>query len=263
MFNLKFFLKSIFVKLNIIIIIIILSACSTNDSTIQDKTINASDPLEGMNRMIFSFNQGVDKAVLAPVAKGYRYILPKEVRKGVRNFLSNLSEPWTTINSTLQGDVSNAGTSLARFMINSTVGVLGIFDVASSVGFKKQKEDFGQTLAVSGVGPGPYIIIPLLGPSTSRDVLGKVVSLFADPVTYVLHREDHDSWIWIGTALRGLDFREQNLEKIDNLKASSVDFYATIRSLYLERRSRMIANQPTDDKDPFQDFELDVLREIQ
>ena len=197
--------------------------------------------------------------MLAPLAKGYRIILPKEVRTGVRNFFNNLKEPWTSINSALQGDLKNTGHSIARFCLNTTVGLLGIFDVATHLGFEKQKEDFGQTLAVYGVGSGPYLVLPLLGPSTLRDAIGRVTGFVADPVTVALNREGKEDWVWIGTALKGIDFREQNLEKIDNLEATSVDFYATIRSLYLERRNRMIRNQAADnqDQDPFQEFDVE------
>ena len=125
------------------------------------------------------------------------------------------------------------------------------------MGLQKQKEDFGQTLAVYGVGPGPYLVLPFLGPSTVRDAHWKSYSLYADPVTLALERNNKDEWIWIGMAIKGIDFREQNLEKIDNLNATSVDFYATLRSLYLERRSSMIRNQSIDKTDPFQDFDVE------
>ena len=137
------------------------------------------------------------------------------------------------------------------------LGLLGIFDVATSLGYKKQKEDLGQTLAVYGVDPGPYLVLPLLGPSTVRDAIGKVTGFIADPVTIALNQDGKENWIWIGTAVNGIDFREQNLEKIDNLEATSVDFYATIRSLYLERRNRMIRNQSADEQDPFQEFDIE------
>jgi len=168
-----------------------------------------------------------------------------------------LKEPWTSINAALQGDFKNSGTSILRFGLNTTVGLLGIFDVATSLGFEKQKEDFGQTLAVYGVEPGPYLVLPLLGPSTVRDALGKVTGFVADPVTIALNKDGKENWLWIGTAVNGIDFREQNLEKIDNLEATSVDFYATIRSLYLERRNRMIRNQSADEQDPFQEFDIE------
>ena len=230
---------------------------SVDNNVIIDSTPEAEDPWESLNRGTFAFNQKFDKYLLSPMAKGYRFIFPSEIRTGVRNFLSNLTEPWSSINAALQGDLKNTGNTLARFLINSTVGLLGIFDVAKEIGFEKQKEDFGQTLAVHGVGPGPYLVLPFLGPSTFRDALGKVTSLYADPVTLALERNDKDQWIWIGMALKGIDFREQNLEKIDNLNATSVDFYATLRSLYLERRSSMIRNQKIDETDPFQEFDVE------
>ena len=251
--NLRIFLKTI-----ILISFLSLTNCSTNkDNSLVDKTPEAQDPWENLNRGTFAFNQSFDKYLLSPLAKSYRFIFPTEVRTGVRNFLSNLSEPWSSINSALQGDLKNSGTTIARFIINSTLGVLGLFDVATEVGLKKQDEDFGQTLAVHGVGPGPYLMLPFLGPSTLRDALGKVTSFYADPVTVALERNDKNQWIWIGLAVKGVDFREQNLEKIDNLNATSVDFYATLRSLYLERRSSMIRNQSVNETDPFQEFDVE------
>ena len=248
--------------LNIILCcgLIFFTNCSFNNQSqgIVDKTLQSQDPWEGMNRGTFVFNQLFDKYVLSPLAKGYRFVFPGEIRTGVRNFFSNLKEPWTTINSALQGDLKNTGNSLVRFCLNTTVGLLGIFDVASSVGFEKQKEDFGQTLAVYGVNTGPYLVLPFLGPSTVRDAVGKVAGVVGDPVTLALNREGKDDWLWIGTIAKGIDFREQNLEKIDNLQATSVDFYATVRSLSLERRTRMIRNESSDQQDPFQEFDLDL-----
>ena len=252
-YNIKLYLKIL-----VLASFVLITSCSVNENySVIDKTPEAEDPWENLNRGTFAFNQKFDKYLLSPVAKGYRFIFPSEIRTGVRNFLSNLSEPWTSINSILQGDFTNTGNAIARFLINSTAGILGIFDVATEIGFEKQKEDFGQTLAVHGVGPGPYLMLPFLGPSTLRDALGKITSLYADPVTLALERNDKDQWIWSGMAVKGVDFREQNLEKIDNLNATSVDFYATLRSLYLERRSSMIRNQNVNDTDPFQEFDVE------
>ena len=249
----------IFLNFFTVFTFLFLANCATNNNSqnIVDKTPQAQDPWENFNRGTFAFNKVFDKYLLAPLAKGYRIILPTEARKGVRNFFSNLKEPWTSINAALQGDFKNSGTSILRFGLNTTVGLLGIFDVATSLGFEKQKEDFGQTLAVYGVEPGPYLVLPLLGPSTVRDALGKVTGFVADPVTIALNKDGKENWLWIGTAVNGIDFREQNLEKIDNLEATSVDFYATIRSLYLERRNRMIRNQSADEQDPFQEFDIE------
>tara|TARA_B000000532_G_C18794711_1_gene374255 strand:- start:102 stop:866 length:765 start_codon:yes stop_codon:yes gene_type:complete len=246
-----------FIKILVLLTLIFTTNCSVNNSNIVDRTPEAEDPWENFNRGTFSFNQKFDKYLLAPLAKGYRFVFPSEIRTGVRNFLNNLSEPWSSINSALQGNFKNTGNTLARFVINSTLGILGIFDVATEIGFEKQKEDFGQTLAVHGVGPGPYLVLPFLGPSTVRDAIGKVTSIYADPITLALERNNKDEWIWIGMAVKGIDFREQNLEKIDNLNATSVDFYATLRSLYLERRSSMIRNQKIDNADPFQEFDVE------
>jgi phospholipid-binding lipoprotein MlaA len=253
---LKYGYKDI-IKILVIITLIFTTNCSVNNSNIIDRTPEAEDPWENFNRGTFVFNQKFDKYLLAPLAKGYRFVFPSEIRTGVRNFLSNLGEPWSSINSALQGNFKNTGNTLARFVINSTLGILGIFDVATEIGFEKQKEDFGQTLAVHGVGPGPYLVLPFLGPSTVRDAIGKVTSIYADPITLALERNNKDEWIWIGMAVKGIDFREQNLEKIDNLNATSVDFYATLRSLYLERRSSMIRNQKIDNADPFQEFDVE------
>ncbi len=244
----------------ILISFFLLVNCSAHNHSVNESVAEKNekqDPWEGFNRGTFAFNKFFDKYLLAPLAKGYRVILPNEVRTGVRNFFSNLKEPWTSINSALQGDLNNTGNSIARFCLNTTIGILGLFDVATQLGFEKQKEDFGQTLAVYGVGSGPYLVLPLLGPSTVRDAVGQVAGFVADPVTVALNREGKENWIWIGTAVKGIDFREQNLEKIDNLEATSVDFYATVRSLYLERRNRMITNQAADDQDPFQDFDVE------
>ncbi len=251
---------SLFLKVFIFFSFFVVNNCSMNsksDTGLANITAEASDPWENFNRGTHEFNNFFDKYLLSPLAKGYRIVFPKEVRVSFRNFLSNLSEPWTSINSVLQGDIKNTGNSIGRFLVNSTIGILGFFDVATQIGLEKQKEDFGQTLAVHGVEPGPYLVLPFLGPSTLRDALGKVVSFVGDPVTVYLDRNDQNEWIWIGTAMKGIDFREQNLEKIDNLKATSVDFYATLRSLYLERRARMITNQTPNEKDPFQDFDID------
>ena len=252
-------MKFLFKFLLIVSTFFLLANCAVNNNSqnIMDKTQQTQDPWENFNRGTFAFNKVFDKYLLAPLAKGYRIVLPGEVRKGIRNFLSNLKEPWTSINAALQGDFKNSGTSIVRFGLNTTVGLLGIFDVATSLGYKKQKEDFGQTLAVYGVDSGPYLVLPLLGPSTVRDAIGKVTGFIADPVTIALNQDGKENWIWIGTAVNGIDFREQNLEKIDNLEATSVDFYATIRSLYLERRNRMIRNQSADQQDPFQEFDIE------
>ena len=134
----------VFINILVLFTLVFTTNCSVNNSSIVDRTPEAEDPWENLNRGTFAFNQTFDKYLLAPLAKGYRFVFPAEIRTGVRNFLSNLSEPWSSINSALQGDLKNTGNTLARFVINSTIGILGIFDVATEIGFEKQKEDFGK-----------------------------------------------------------------------------------------------------------------------
>ena len=239
----------------IVILACMASGCSTSSNKLNNNVVD--DPLESINRVTFAFNEAVDEAILAPVAKGYRALFPKPIRKGISNFMSNLSQPWGAANSAFQGNFKNAGTAVGRFLINSTIGILGFFDVATDMGLEETKEDFGQTLGVAGVSSGPYLVIPLLGPSNTRDVVGRIAGYFGDPVTFAMRQENHDSWIWIGTAIKGISYREENLERIDNLRMSSVDFYATVRSLYEQRRERLIQNESADSADPFQDIEVE------
>lgn len=196
------------------------------------------DPVETVNRAIYGFNDFLDKILLKPVAEGYRYIVPKPVRKGVHNALSNLKEPVTVLNSALQGDKENSFTSFWRFTINSTWGILGIFDVASEAGLPLREEDYGQTAGVYGAGNGPYLMLPILGPSNARDVFGRVVDTFTDPFNYALHDD-----ATVGRSIvTGIDARERTLDLIDEIKRTSLDPYAAIRSLYTQKRADEIAN---------------------
>lgn len=198
----------------------------------QDYTNEVSDPLESMNRAIYQFNHILDIAILKPVAKTYQFIFPKLVRQGVHNVVINLSEPVTFLNSTLQGDQEQAFTTFWRFAINSTYGLGGVFDVAKDAGLKYRKEDFGQTQAVYGVGQGVYLMLPILGPSNARDAVGLVADAVSDPFTYLLD----DEAMLVTTGVTGLDKRESTLELIDHIESTSLDPYATIRSLYTQKR---------------------------
>ena len=240
-----------------ILIISLLSVCvafATNAES--SNTTDVKDCSEGFNRASFKFNKGLDKAILRPIAIGYRK-LPSGIRTITSNFLGNLSNLVTIPNNALQGDLSKAGTNIARLGINSTVGILGIFDVAKGMGFEKyEKEDFGQTLGVMGSGPGCYIVLPILGPSTARDTVGTVVGMFGgDPWYNVTVRNDtqyfKDSDYYISKGAGGVDFRAKNLEAIDNLEENSMDFYASVKSLYLQDRQRKISNskQTTETQD--------------
>ena len=205
------------------------------------------DCFEGVNRATFAFNQGLDKIIFKPVSKAYRY-LPVPIRKGTGNIVNNLSNLVTIPNNIFQGDFLKAGTNVARLTINSTVGILGIFDVATAMGFVGyEKEDYGQTLGVLGVKEGCYLVLPVLGPSTVRDTVGTLTSFIGgDPWYNVTVRNDtqyvkeSDYYVSRGTA--GVDFRAKNIESFDNLKENSMDFYASVRSLYLQDRQQKILN---------------------
>lgn len=221
--------------------------------------LEASDPLEPMNRAIFSFNQGFDDILLEPAAKFYRQFGPPDIRKGISNFVANWREPVTFVNDVLQGEPHRAGASLVRFLINSTFGLLGMLDTATFWGIEGHSEDFGETFAVWGIGEGPYIMLPILGPSNARDFTGFVVDFFYDPVSMWL---SHKGWTYVRygrLAMRGLIYREENLETLDDLGKSSTDFYATIRSAYRQYREYDINNgvlDTTADDDLFdEDFD--------
>ena len=217
---------------------------------------NIKDCSEGFNRASFKFNQGLDKAILRPIAIGYRK-LPNGLRTITSNFLNNLSNLVTIPNNALQGDIVKAGSNFARLSINSTIGILGMFDVASSMGFEKyEKEDYGQTLGVMGAGPGCYLVLPVLGSTTARDTLGIVGGIVGgDPWYNVTVRNDtqyfKDSDYYISRGAGGVDFRAKNLEAIDNLEENSMDFYASVKSLYLQDRQKKILNskQTTETQD--------------
>lgn len=204
----------------------------------------ANDPMEPMNRAVLDFNLAVDKAVLRPVSVAYREVVPATARTGVHNAVNNLREPWVFVNDVLQGEHDRAAQAMVRFLINSTAGVLGLVDVvAENGGPRHHDEDFGQTLAVWGVGEGPYVMLPLLGPSNLRDASGLVVEHFADPVDVALNRNDLEWATWTRLGVGILDTRTQLLDPLDELERGSLDFYSAIRSVYRQRRASLIANK--------------------
>ena len=223
------------------------NSLSKKDST------QIKDCWEGFNRTAFSFNQGLDAVIFEPIAKVYRQ-LPVPIRKGSGNVVSNLSNLVTIPNNVLQGDFTTAGKNIARLTLNSTVGVLGIFDVATGLGFEEyQKEDYGQTLGALGSGPGCYLVLPVLGPSTARDAMGSVISLIGgDPWYNVTVKNDtqyfSDVDYYTSRGVTGVDFRAKNIESFENLEENSIDFYASVKSLYLQNRAQKIANTPIADK---------------
>ena len=204
----------------------------------------ANDPLEPMNREVFDFNMAVDRAVMKPVAEAYRDYVPQDARDRVRDFLRNLRSPWILANDILQGEAERAGETLARFTLNTAVGLGGLVDVAGRSGIPYHDEDFGQTLAVWGVGEGPYLVLPILGPSNPRDAAGLGSEWLLDPVDFGFRMAGY-SWATYGRGvLDGLDKREEALEPLDEIERTSIDFYSALRSLYRQHREAEIKNQP-------------------
>ena len=202
---------------------------------------------EKLNRATFAFNQVLDGIIFKPVASAYR-VLPSPVKTGVSNTLDNLSNLVTIPNNLLQGDFTEAGVNTGRFLINTTVGVLGIVDVASYIGLREyKKEDYGQSLAKAGVGPGCYIVLPVLGPSTARDTIASVGNFMGGDAWYnVTVRNDtqyfSDFDYYASKVTNGVDFRAKNYDSIENLQENSLDFYASVKSLYLQDRQQKILN---------------------
>lgn len=208
------------------------------DMVVNGETI--SDPFEGGNRVVMKINEGIDKAVLEPVARGYRYVAPKPVRQSVRNFLRNLKSPIIMGNELLQGDFEGFANATGRLVINTLLGVGGLFDLADYGGIPYESEDFGQTLAVWGVGNGPYIVIPIIGPSTMRDGTGMLVDSFADPVRIYMFNHDLEWLHYTRVGVGIVDTREEYLDIIDDLRRNSFDYYAAIRSAYYQRRQALV-----------------------
>ena len=211
------------------------------------------DCFEGLNRATFSLNQGLDKVIFKPVAKGYRN-LPTPIRSGTSNALENISSLVTIPNNILQGEFKKAGINTGRFAVNTTVGILGVFDVATKMNFPEyEREDYGQTFGAWGIGAGCYVVLPVLGPSTVRDAFGSFVNVLGGDPYYnaSVHGNNQylDKDIYMATKIvSGIDFRAKNLESIDNLEKNSMDFYASVRSLYLQDRQQKIRNSdPTID----------------
>jgi len=240
-------------KLTITIISIFLLAFNANAGSDGELVLKKDQPekikdcFEKLNRATFKFNQGLDKAVIKPIAKGYRN-LPDPIQRGTKNAVTNLSNLVTIPNNVLQGDIKSAIINTARLAVNTTVGLLGTIDVANKMGFPKyEKEDYGQTLGAWGIGPGCYVVLPVLGPSTIRDTAGSFANVIGGDPWYNASVHGNNEYLseglYIGSkALSGIDFRANNLESLDNLEKNSIDFYASLRSLYLQDRENKIKN---------------------
>jgi phospholipid-binding lipoprotein MlaA len=213
-------------------------------------TGNPRDPLEPLNRAVYTFNDGFDTLLVKPAAEFYRFIVPEFARTGVSNFFSNINDVIVAANSLLQGKFLQAASDAARLLVNTTLGVLGLFDVATVMGLEKHNEDFGQTLGYWGLGDGPYLVLPFLGPSSLRDAFGWVGDFYAWPISYV--DDDRTRYILIGT--RFVTARADLLEASRILETAALDPYEFVRDAYLQRRRNLVYDgKPPPDEDDFVD----------
>ncbi len=197
---------------------------------------NPRDPIEGFNRAMFAFNEGLDSAIVKPVATGYEAVLPSPVRTGVTNFFGNIADLLIGVNNLLQGKAPEAFSDLGRVVINSTIGLLGVFDIASDAGLEKHNEDFGQTFGRWGVGSGAYVMIPVFGPRTARDTVGLILDLAADPVAHVSPNAERN----VSLVLRAVNDRANLLPADKVVEEAALDKYSYIRDAYLQRRRNLI-----------------------
>ncbi len=224
------------------------SAGTDGENSMSKKVKPVKDCFESLNRATFSLNQGLDKIIFKPVAKAYRG-LPSPVRTGTSNALENLSTLITIPNNILQGEFSKAGINFGRLGINTTVGILGIFDVAEKMNFPEyEKEDYGQTFGAWGIGEGCYLVLPVLGPTTVRDTAGSFVNVLGGDPWYNASTSGNNHYLsdseYMATKIiAGIDFRAKNLDSFENLEKNSMDFYASVRSLYLQDRQKKILNK--------------------
>ena len=240
-------------KFTIILITTLALTINANASSDGELLLKKNDPSEvkecweGFNRASFAINQGLDKVILKPMASVFKS-LPTPIKSGVSNSLDNLSNVVTIPNNLLQGNFSLAGVNTGRFVINTTVGILGLMDVATYLGFSEyEKEDYGQSLAVGGVGPGCYVVLPVLGPSTARDSVGLIGNFIGGDAWYnvTVGRDTQyfsDFDYYTSKVTSGVDFRAKNYDSIQNLEKNSIDFYASVKSLYLQDRQQKILN---------------------
>jgi phospholipid-binding lipoprotein MlaA len=201
----------------------------------------ANDPLEPMNRSVFEFNRVLDGLVLKNVALFYRTVVPDPVRNSLRHLLDNLKEPVVFANDVFQGEMTRAGTTLARFGVNTTLGIGGLLDVATDMKLKQQTGDFGQTLYRWGVPDGPYLVLPLFGPSNPRDAAGMGVDSYIDPVRYLARSNGASKASLAAFILDGVDQRSRHIEDLDAIERSSLDFYSELRSLWRQQRAQELA----------------------
>jgi len=213
-------------------------ASATAPENYDDEEYSVNDPFEDINRITFAVNDTIDGVLLSPMANIYVGIVPRWGRERATNMLNNLGEPVNFFNGLLQWELERAATSMLRFTFNSTIGLGGVFDVAEGIGLSRTPEDFGQTLAVWGVGEGPFLVLPLFGPSNPRDTAGMAADWLMDPFTRALR--EHESWQ--RSIVRGIDLRSRYIDELAVLKATSIDHYAAMRELYRQHRGNEIRN---------------------
>jgi phospholipid-binding lipoprotein MlaA len=240
-------------------IALVLSAASLAAGCTTMRAPSASDPLEGFNRTVDGFNQVVDKAVVKPLAQGYDKITPPEIKTVIGNFFSNLDDVSVAVNNLLQGKPKAAGSDITRFALNSTLGIVGLADVATELGFQKNDEDFGQTLGVWGVGSGPYLVLPILGPSTLRDAPARFVDAPLDPL---FHQDDvrvRNSLLVVNV----VNTRARLLPATDLVERVALDQYAFVRDAYLKRRASLIRDGASDPNERvYEDYEDEPRTEV-
>ena len=240
-------------KIAIVLITTFALTLNLNAASDGDLVLKKNDPAEikdcseGFNRASFALNKGLDKVIFKPVARVYK-TLPSPIRTGTSNVLDNLSNLVTIPNNILQGEFKKAGVNTGRFLINTTVGVLGLADVAEIMGFAEyEKEDYGQSLAAAGVGPGCYLVLPVLGPSTARDAVASIANFTGGDAWYNVSVKNDTQYFsdfdyYSSKVSSGVDFRAKNFDSIENLEKNSLDFYASVKSLYLQDRQQKIIN---------------------
>jgi phospholipid-binding lipoprotein MlaA len=220
---------------------------------------DVNDPLESVNRVIFDFNEVFYQYIIRPIATVYKENLPDPVQRGVNNFLANLSSPVVFANDVLQGKPDKAMETFGRFLINSTVGFGGLRDAAAEIGIERQYEDFGQTLGYWGMGEGFYLVIPIFGPSNPRDAVGKfLVDGYFDPVNLWADNTDREYIIYSRAVVDGIDTYAGVMDELDEIKKTSIDYYAAIRSMYRQKRAALIRDGKPADLAPIPEMNYDM-----
>lgn len=241
-----------------LLLMMFLGLCSCTTSSVIDE----DSKLETYNKAMFEFNYQLDKKIIKPIAKGYKNITNKFVRNRVSSFFYNLEEPAFTINNLLQGEIKNTSISIGRFVINTTLGLFGTFDVASSWGLEKKKNTFDATMAKYCVPDGPFIVLPVVGPSTPRHAAGWAADAYLSPLYWALINSDSkkaDAIVWGTTGLKYINLRAENMELLDGLEKSSVDFYEASKSAFMQNRKKFISlcSKPEEQEVPNYDFDFE------